>query len=80
MDGQAKRVVAMHYVVETTAGGTPARVESLVEASTSALTDAATDAVATSAAGNIYGRVSGVSNLDSGTAGYIIIDLLFEPK
>lgn len=79
-NGQMQRAAGMKFTLETTAGGTPARVERLVQASTSALTDAATSALAVSPAGNIYGRLSGVGDLDAGTAGYIDIEIFFEPK
>jgi len=79
MEGQAKKAVFMRATVVTTAGGTPATVEIGKEGVSTALTDALSIAYAVSPAGNLYGRII-ASNLDSGTAGFIELVLMFQSK
>jgi len=78
MNGQVDILYGVRALVVQTAGGTPANSSQLIQASQAPLTSSNTSAAVT-ADGDVYLRVV-AGNLDSATAGFIEIKVLFKPK
>jgi hypothetical protein len=78
MQGQCGTLLGYQCAVVQTAGGTPANTSLLTQASQTALTSALTS-VCAAYDGDIYGRVV-AGNLDSATAGYIHLRVLYRSK
>lgn len=78
MQGQVDKVIAIYAEVYQTAGGTPANSEVFIDGSQVALTSSNTTALATYD-GDLYFRLV-AGNLDSATAGFIRLKVMFRAK
>lgn len=78
MAGQVDKILGYRATVTQTAGGTPANTSLLVQASQAALTSSNTSAIA-AYDGDIYFRAV-AGNLDSATAGWLTLTVLFRSK
>jgi hypothetical protein len=79
MAGQCDILYGVQCTVVQTAGGTPANSDQLIQASQGGMTGTSLTSACASYDGDVYIRVI-AGNLDSATAGYLRIRVLFKAK